>query len=93
MLITKPFFKNYNVPEFKRNTSFLKTIYHYIIGTIVLLVMNIKLFSEIIFKYKTEKLHKLTTKMVCYTTKFIKKFPWGKKISNHKMYKKIRRKT
>ena len=58
MLITKPFFKNYNVPEFKRNTSFLKTIYHYIIGTIVLLVMNIKLFSEIIFKYKTEKINK-----------------------------------
>jgi len=48
-MLTKPIFERYNVPEFKRTTSVFKTIYHYIIGTIILLVMNIKIFLKIIF--------------------------------------------
>ena len=58
MLMIKPICKNYTVPEFKRKTSFFKTIYHYIIGTIVLLVMNIKILLKIIFNNKTENNNK-----------------------------------
>ena len=48
-MLTKSILKKDIIPDFKRNTSFFKTIYHYIIGTIVLLVMNIKIFIKLLF--------------------------------------------
>ena len=46
-MLTKPILKRDNVPEFKRKTSLFKTVYHCIIGTLVLFAMNVKLFLKI----------------------------------------------
>jgi len=51
-ILSKPLSKNVFIPEFKRKTTLLKTIYHYIIGTIVLLIMNIKIFLKLFFNEK-----------------------------------------
>jgi hypothetical protein len=48
-MLTKSIFKMDHIPDFKRKTTTVKTIYHYIIGTFVLLVMNIKIILKIIF--------------------------------------------
>jgi hypothetical protein len=48
-ILTKPIIKIDHIPDFKRKTTIFKTIYHYIIGTIVLLVMNVKLFLKLLF--------------------------------------------
>ncbi len=48
-MLTKSIFKMDHIPDFKRKTTIFKTIYHYIIGTFVLLVMNIKIFLKLIF--------------------------------------------
>lgn len=52
-MLTKPILKKDFIPEFKRKTSLLKTIYHYIIGTIVLLAINIKIFLKMFFNDAT----------------------------------------
>lgn len=57
-MLTKPYIKNnteYRLPDFKRKTTIFNTIYHYIIGTIVLLIMNIKIFFKLFFKVKQTK--------------------------------------
>lgn len=46
-MLTKPILKRDHIPAFKRTTSLIKTMYHCIIGTIVLFVMNVKLFFKI----------------------------------------------
>jgi hypothetical protein len=46
-MLTKPIFKRDHIPAFKRTTSLMKTMYHCIIGTLVLFVMNVKLFFKI----------------------------------------------
>ena len=44
---TKPILKRDHIPEFKRKTSsLLKTMYHCIIGTLVLFAMNVKIFLK-----------------------------------------------
>lgn len=54
-MLTKTFFKIDHIPDFKRKTNIFKTMYHYIIGTIVLLVMNIKIFLKLLFNTKNNK--------------------------------------
>lgn len=46
-MLTKPILKRDNIPEFKRKTSVLKTMYHCIIGTLILFAMNVKIFLKI----------------------------------------------
>lgn len=48
-MLTKPFLKTDNIPNFKRKTTIFKTIYHYIVGTIILLIMNINIFLKYLF--------------------------------------------
>ena len=48
-ILTKPIIKIDHIPDFKRKTTIFKTIYHYIIGTIVLLIMNVKIFLKLLF--------------------------------------------
>lgn len=55
-ILTKPFLKKNYIPEFKRKTSIFKSIYHWIIGTIVLLVMNIKIFFKLLFNNKNDNI-------------------------------------
>ena len=46
-MLTKPILKRDHIPEFKRKTSSLpKTMYHCIIGTLVLFAMNVKIFLK-----------------------------------------------
>jgi hypothetical protein len=45
-MLTKPILKRDNIPEFKRKTSLVETVYHCIIGTLVLFAMNVKLFLK-----------------------------------------------
>ena len=45
-MLTKPILKRDNIPEFKRKTSLFKTVYHCIIGTLVLFAMNVKIFLK-----------------------------------------------
>lgn len=47
-MLTKPILKRDNIPEFKRKTSLFKTVYHCIIGTLVLFAMNVKLFLKMV---------------------------------------------
>lgn len=54
-MLTKSFFKIDHIPDFKRKTNMFKSIYHYIIGTIVLLIMNIKFFLKLLFNNKNNK--------------------------------------
>jgi hypothetical protein len=54
-MLTKSFFKIDHIPDFKRKTNLFKSIYHYIIGTIVLLIMNIKFFLKLLFNNKNNK--------------------------------------
>ena len=60
-MLTKPFIKIDHIPDFKRKTTISNTIYHYIIGTILLLVMNIKIFLKIVFDNKNNKVFDDTT--------------------------------
>lgn len=49
-ILTKPLLKKETIPDFKRNTgALIKTIYHYIIGTYVLLVINFKIFIKLLY--------------------------------------------
>jgi hypothetical protein len=52
-ILSKPLSKNVFIPEFKRKTTLLKTIYHYIIGTIVLLIINVKIMFKLFFNDET----------------------------------------
>ena len=45
-MLIKPILKRDHIPEFKRKTSLSKTIYHCIIGTLVLFAMNVKMFLK-----------------------------------------------
>jgi hypothetical protein len=54
-MLTKSFFKIDHIPDFKRKTNLFKSIYHYIIGTILLLIMNIKFFLKLLFNNKNNK--------------------------------------
>lgn len=45
-MLTKPILKRDNIPEFKRKTSLVETVYHCMIGTLVLFAMNVKLFLK-----------------------------------------------
>lgn len=47
-ILSSPF--NYiNKPMFKRETHILKTIYHYVVGTIIIIIMYLKILYKIIF--------------------------------------------
>lgn len=52
-ILTKPFYKKETFPDFKRQTSLLKSLYHYIFGTYALLLINIKIILKLL-KVKTE---------------------------------------
>lgn len=56
-MLTKPMFKKQEdntLPEFKRKTDFLSSIYYWIIGTITLIIANIIIFFKFIFFPKNE---------------------------------------
>ena len=54
-ILISPFNENKRdiIPQFKRKTGILETIYYYIIGTIVLIFINIRFILKVCFNYKT----------------------------------------
>jgi hypothetical protein len=50
-MLTSPFQNNDITKNFKRETTFLDKLYYYFIGTIILLVLNVRIFINLLFKY------------------------------------------
>jgi hypothetical protein len=55
-ILIKPFYKKETIPKFNRETSLFKKWYHYVIGTYVLLLMNIKIILRMIFNNNNSKI-------------------------------------
>lgn len=64
-MIVKPLTKKESIPEFKRTTNLCKTIYHYIIGTWTLLLMNIKIFIRLMYLDKQTNKSNDTDYIIC----------------------------
>jgi hypothetical protein len=86
-IITSPFEESKITNKFKRSTSFFKSLFHFFIGTIILIIMNIKVFINIIFKFlyntDTETNNNETDYIICKKIKLddIKLFAKKNKIS------------
>lgn len=50
-ILTSPFQDNDITKKFKRETTFLDTLYYYFIGTIILFVINIRVFINLLYNY------------------------------------------
>jgi len=50
-ILSSPFQDNDITKKFKRETTFFDTLYYYFIGTIMLFVINIKIFIHLLMKY------------------------------------------
>lgn len=51
-ILTKPLFREESIPVFKRKTTIFKTIYHCIIGTFILIWMNMKMLFNLLLNTK-----------------------------------------
>lgn len=70
-LIT-PLYKDYKIPKMKRETGMISKLYYYVIGTIILLVMNIRILINLLLKEDEKDIVRKVDNIICKPLKIEK---------------------